>query len=254
MKWFNMAKRITIIILLISLPFLLFYVATKLSQMYNKMHYDTSYKNYEEGINAESYVLLPVSKVIPQDLISGNINFDTLSHKFILPLKHQYYDEQKQEATVTNCMYVFDKNGVLLSKTESAEESEQETEFEHCVKLEDIFFDNSKCVSVAYFLKESYRYSWNPFRGIGSPTGAGRNMTWEGTAYVDLKLKKEALKLKIGEVFAQNFFSNKVERNDYALYISLYQLPLKFQKMSSISFFVRRKAYGPNELYIIKSK
>jgi hypothetical protein len=249
-----MAKRITIILLVSFLPFLLFFVANKLSQMYNKMHYDTSYKNYEEGINAENFVLLPVSKVIPQDLISGNINFDTLSHKFILPLKHQYYDEHKEEATVTNCTYIFDKNGVLLSKTESAEESEQENELEDCVKLEDILFDNSKWVSVAYFLKENYRYSWNPFRGIGSPTGAGRNMIWEGTAYVDLKLKKESLKLKIEEVFAENFFSNKVERNDYELNISLYQLPVKFQKMSSVSFFVRHKAYGPNELYIIKSK
>ncbi|MBL0737750.1 hypothetical protein JI750_12665 [Flavobacterium sp. GN10] len=249
-----MAKRITIILLLSFLSFVLFFVATKLSQIYNKKHYDTSYKSYQEGINAENYVLLPVSKVIQQDVISGNINFDTLSHKFILPLKHQYYDEQKQEATVTNCTYVFDKKGVLISKTESAEESEQENEFEHCVKLEDILFDNSKLVSVAYFLKESYRYDWNPFRGFGSPTGAGRNMTWKGTAYVDLKLKKESLKLKIEEVFAENFFSNKVERNDFALYISLYQLPIKFQKMSSVSFFVRHKAYGPNELYVIKSK
>ncbi|WP_268846386.1 hypothetical protein [Flavobacterium aestivum] len=249
-----MAKRITIILLLSSLPFIMFFVASKLSIMYSKMCYDTTYKNYQKGINAENYILLSVSKVIPQDLISENINFDTLNHKFILPLKHQYYDEQKNEAIISNCTYIFDKRGALLSKIESAEESEQQSQFEHCVKLEDILNHNNKSVNVEYFLKERYRYNWNPFRGFGSPNGSGRNMTWEGTADIDLKLKKEIVKLKIDEVFAQNFFSNKSERNDYELNISLYQLPIKFQKMSSIGFFVRHKTYGPNELYIIKSK
>lgn len=218
------------------------------------MHYDTSYKNYQKGINAENYVLLPVSKVVPQDLVSENINFDTLSHKFILPLKHQYYNEQKGEAIISNCTYLFDEKGILLSKIESAEEIEQQIQFEHCIKLKDILCEENKVVHIAHFLKERYCYNWNPFRGFGSPNGPGRNWNWQGTAYVDLKMENETLKLKIDEAYAQNFFSNKLENKDYELSISLYQLPIKFQKISSVSFFVRHKSYGPNELFIIKSK
>ena len=129
-----MAKRITIILLLGSLPFILFFAANKLSIMYNKMHYDASYKSYKKGINTENYVLLPVSKVIPQDLVSENINFDTLNHKFILPLKHQYYDEQKGEAIIRNCTYLFDEKGTLLSKIESEEEIEEQRLCEHVRK------------------------------------------------------------------------------------------------------------------------
>ncbi|WP_417941508.1 hypothetical protein [Flavobacterium sp. RS13.1] len=249
-----MTKRIAIILLLIFMSFVIFFVTNKLSIMYYKMRYDTTYKSYQEGIAAKNYILVPVSKVIPQDLVSGNINFDTLDHKFIIPLKHQYYDEQKDEVTISNCTYIFDKSGTLLSKTETAEEIEQQKQFEHCIKLEEILLYINKMADVQYFSKERYCYNWNPFRGYGSPTGSGRNMTWEGTAYIELKMKNEKLKLKIEEVFAQNFFSNKYEKSDYELDMSVYLVPVKFQKITDVAFFVRHKNYGPNELYIIKSK
>ncbi|WP_198288046.1 hypothetical protein [Flavobacterium sp. WG21] len=236
------------------MPFIILFVTNKVSIMYYKMRYDATYKNYEEGIAAKNYVLVPVSTVILQDVVSGNINFDTINHKFILPLKHQYYDEQKDEVTISNCTYIYDKSGALLSKTESAEENEQQKQFEHCIKLEEILLYNNKMVDVRYFSKERYCYNWNPFRGYGSPTGSGRNITWEGTAYIDLKMKTEILKLKIEEVFAQNFFSNKYEQSDYELNLSVYLLPVKFQKTAEVAFFVRHKSYGPNELYIIKFK
>lgn len=249
-----MTKRITIILLLIFMPFIIFFVTNKLSIMYYKMCYDTTYKSYQECIATKKYVLFPVSKVIPQDLVSGNINFDTLHNKFILPLKHQYYDEQKDEVIISNCTYIFNKRGTLLSKTETAEEIEQQKQFEHCIKLEEILLYNNKMADVQYFSKERYCYNWNPFRGYGSPTGSGRNMTWEGTAYIDLNMKKDKLKLKIEEVFAQNFFSNKYEKSDYELNLSVYQLPVKFQKITDVAFFVRHKHYGPNELHIIISR
>jgi hypothetical protein len=249
-----MAKRITIIFLFIFIAFIILFIISKFSVVYYKTRYDTTYKNYQEGIAAKSYVLLPVSKVIPQDLLSENINFDTLNYKFILPLKHQYYDKQKDKVIMSNCTYIFDKSGTLLSKRETAEEIEQQNQFDHCIKLEDILFYENKLVDVQYFSKERYRYNWNPFRGYGSPTGSGRNMTWEGTAYIDLKMKTEKLKLKIDEVLAQNFFLNKYEDSDYELNLGVYLLPIKFQKMADVAFFVRHKNYGPNELYIIKSK
>ncbi|WP_264530267.1 hypothetical protein [Flavobacterium sp. N502540] len=249
-----MTKKITIILLLIFMPFIILFVTNKVSIMYYKMRYDATYKNYQEGIAAKNYVLVPVSTVILQDVVSGNINFDTINHKFILPLKHQYYDEQKDEAAISNCTYIFDRSGALLSKTESAEENEQQKQFEHCIKLEEILLYNNKMVDVRYFSKERYCYNWNPFRGYGSPTGSGRNITWEGTAYIDLRMKTEILKLKIEEVFAQNFFSNKYEKWDYELNMSVYQLPVKFQKIADVAFFVRHKSYGPNELYIIKTR
>ncbi|BFM45330.1 hypothetical protein CFS9_39710 [Flavobacterium sp. CFS9] len=249
-----MTKKITIIVLLIFMPFAMLFVINKVSIMYYKIRYDTTYKNYQEGIVAKNYVVFPVSKVIPQDLVSENINFDTINYKFILPLKHQYYDEQKGEAIISNCTYVFDKSGVLVSKTESAEEKEQQKEFEHCIKLEENLLYDNKMADVLYFSKERYCYSWNPFRGYGSPTGTGRNMTWEGTAYIDLKMKTEILKLKIEEVFAQNFFSNTYGKWDYELNTSVYQLPVEFQKIADVAFFVRHKSYGPNELYVIKAR
>ncbi|KAF2337788.1 hypothetical protein [Flavobacterium nitrogenifigens] len=249
-----MARRRITMLLLGAALFILCAAVYWLSALYGKMRYDAAYKDYRMGISAENYALVPVSKAVPQDLLSERINFDTVNHKFILPLKHQYYDEQKSLAIIRNCTYIFDAKGVLLSKMESAEEMGQQTEFGHCVKLEDVLGAKNEAVSVVHFHKENCTLSLNPFRGLGSPNGPGRNMAWQGTAYIGLKMQKEVLKLKDGEVSARNFFSNRYERNDYELGISLYRVPAEFQKISCVSFLVRRKAYGPNELYIIRSR
>ncbi|WP_129715254.1 hypothetical protein [Pedobacter sp. SYP-B3415] len=192
----------------------------------------------------------------PKD--GGYVQFDTLKKQFMIGTT-EYVSRGGKDGglpdELKNVCY-FDEKGKLTGHISNLYSIKKDWR-QHAVLLPDFipnfpqWKDRRSHIYLRHFGIERLETSWlKPFRGMGSPNGAGAAPAWSGTGYFDLTVEGEQIRFrcpatKDGLLFlAANDFDTDLS---YCRFRKVFRKPLP-------AFLIYQPRFGQGRVFIIRRK
>lgn len=263
---------ITIVIIVVALPFVML-----LANRIGNLFYNRSYTDVSNPVFSDNYTLVKVNvppgefsynfssriditgenRPMQEEDAEGYLCYDTVKKQLLVQTEEYVSPKVEGDSYDTRIHYVnidmkgnvtADKNGLYLRDT---------TAYDHCVLLKNRvktfhhWKDKKEEVSLRHFSMDDFNsHCLNPLRGIGNPTGGSNCYFWAGKGYYNIRMNGEDLKVKIPCRRGSMLFPDEY---DYDTGLSFYHLPAGAQQ-PDVAFLVYTSRFSPHALYIIKRK